>query len=179
MENICFWMASRCNHAMRLLSSTEPKPRVRTLYDWFNMRTFTLELKFVDGKLCVDSSLLQPFPGSPQRLNYHPLSPHLTFHVLEVRRSSCSRTIHTEIPPNVQRKYQLNQAQPDSINPYAVLNKQIVRYQLWLGLSQWVCQMSCTPGRCMNSWKARDTDQIVREFCLNILTIVTYWKVSI
>ncbi|RAL06622.1 uncharacterized protein BO97DRAFT_409534 [Aspergillus homomorphus CBS 101889] len=59
MENICFWIAFKCNSVMKLLSSEEQKPRVRTLHDWFNMQTFDLVPKAVDGKFYVESSSSQ------------------------------------------------------------------------------------------------------------------------
>ncbi|KAE8335676.1 hypothetical protein BDV24DRAFT_171120 [Aspergillus arachidicola] len=61
MENMCFWIASKCNSAMRVLSSREEKTQVRTLHDWFYAKTLVLVLRARDGKLyvCSSSSLYQ------------------------------------------------------------------------------------------------------------------------
>ncbi|KAB8201829.1 hypothetical protein BDV34DRAFT_228899 [Aspergillus parasiticus] len=56
MENMCFWIASKCNSAMRVLSSREEKTQVRTLHDWFYAKTLVLVLRARDGKLYVCSS---------------------------------------------------------------------------------------------------------------------------
>ncbi|KAE8323725.1 hypothetical protein BDV39DRAFT_208550 [Aspergillus sergii] len=56
MENICFWIAAKCNSAMRVLSSRKEKTQVQTLHDWFHTKTVTLVLRARDGKLCVCSS---------------------------------------------------------------------------------------------------------------------------
>ncbi|OGM42550.1 hypothetical protein ABOM_007921 [Aspergillus bombycis] len=60
MENVCFWIAFKCNSAMRNLSLQESNAPVQTLYDWFNIKTLALCLKALDGKLGVRSSSYQP-----------------------------------------------------------------------------------------------------------------------
>ncbi|KAB8220727.1 hypothetical protein BDV33DRAFT_190975 [Aspergillus novoparasiticus] len=61
MENMCFWIASKCNSSMRVLSSREEKTQVRTLHDWFYAKTLVLVLRARDGKLyvCSSSSIYQ------------------------------------------------------------------------------------------------------------------------
>lgn len=55
MEELCFWIAFKCNSEMRVLGS-ERQPQLHTLYDWFYPDTLVLTPKIIDGRLNVQSS---------------------------------------------------------------------------------------------------------------------------
>ncbi|RAH74506.1 uncharacterized protein BO66DRAFT_434308 [Aspergillus aculeatinus CBS 121060] len=69
MEEICFWIASKCNSVMKLLSSEERKPRVRTLQDWFDIQTLGLTLQTLNEKFHIQSSNAE-FPRSKLEESY-------------------------------------------------------------------------------------------------------------
>ncbi|GKZ29643.1 hypothetical protein AbraIFM66950_005924, partial [Aspergillus brasiliensis] len=55
MEELCFWIAFKCNSEMRVLAS-ERQPQLHTLYDWLYLDTLILTPKVIDGKLNVQSN---------------------------------------------------------------------------------------------------------------------------
>jgi hypothetical protein len=56
MEEICFWIAFKCNLYMRALRS-DPEPVFRTVEDWFSPETLVLTLKGKEeGDLGISSS---------------------------------------------------------------------------------------------------------------------------
>ncbi|RAL11203.1 uncharacterized protein BO97DRAFT_347904 [Aspergillus homomorphus CBS 101889] len=60
MEELCFWIAFRCNPHMRALTSKRPQ-RMQTLHDWFHPDTLVLTPKDApDGILHVYSSTPSP-----------------------------------------------------------------------------------------------------------------------
>ncbi|GLB03916.1 hypothetical protein AtubIFM57258_009631 [Aspergillus tubingensis] len=69
MEELCFWIAFKCNSQMRPLGS-EQKPRFHTLYDWFYPDTLILTPKIIDGRLNVQTS-------TPTQQFLQDLTPHV------------------------------------------------------------------------------------------------------
>ncbi|GCB18218.1 cAMP-dependent protein kinase type 3 [Aspergillus awamori] len=55
MEQLCFWIAFKCNSQMRALGSKQ-QPQLHTLYDWFYPETIILTPMIIDGRLQVHSS---------------------------------------------------------------------------------------------------------------------------
>lgn len=50
MEDLCFWIAHKCNSQMRDLASTSP-PRFHTLKDWLCLETIVLNMTMMDGQV--------------------------------------------------------------------------------------------------------------------------------
>lgn len=52
MEDLCFWIAYKCNSQMRDLASTCP-PQVHTLKDWLSLETIVLTMIMKDGQVAT------------------------------------------------------------------------------------------------------------------------------